>query len=60
MMTMAWICMAGAVFVTVLLLGDVRREIEYNRKRKIRQKGADYGLQKTAYRENRELLRRCG
>lgn len=65
MLTAAWVIMGITVLMTILLLGDVRREMKYNSSgmineyRNNEERGTDHGLQETAYREGREFLRRC-
>ena len=65
MLAMAWVLMGLAILVSGVLLGDLKREMEYN----IKDKGNDYaliilegdhhGLQEANHRESRVVLRRC-
>ena len=65
MLAMAWVLMGLAILTSMVLLGDLKREIEYNNK----DKGSDYaliifegdhhGLQEANHRESRVILRRC-
>lgn len=65
-MMIAWVFMAIAILAAGLLLGDLKAEMEYNECMKYYGMTADetegeyYGLQETAYRQNRNVLRRCG
>lgn len=65
MLTIAWIFMGIAILGSGMILGDLKHEIEYNNKNEssayalIITKGEQYGLQKTDYREDRIVLRRC-
>lgn len=62
----AWIFMAMAIFAAWLLLGDLKKEMEYNGCIDhddiaiVGIEGDEHGLQETAYRQNREFLCRCG
>lgn len=63
MLTIAWCFMGIAILAAVLLLDDLRKEMEYNKYNNegmVRRKGDCHGLQKTAYRSGGNVLRRCG
>lgn len=61
MLTAAWILMGFAILATIILLGDLKREKEYNNKiYMVISEGGHYGSQETAYRYDREILYRCG
>lgn len=60
MLIYAWICMGCAIFVGGLLLGDLKREMEYDKMIQKKHEGDHYGLQETVGRQSGELLRRCG
>lgn len=65
MLILAWICMVIAILAAGLLLGDLKAEMEYNEYMQYYGASADetegeyYGLQETAYRQSRNVLRRC-
>ena len=65
MLTMAWVLMSLAILASGVLLGDLKREIEYNNKDKGRDyaliilEGDHHGLQEANHRESRVILRRC-
>ena len=65
MLTIAWIFMAVAILATGVLLGDLRHEIEYNKKNRsiepvlIITEGDRHGLQKADYRQDRVVFSRC-
>lgn len=59
MIAAAWIFMSIAILASVLLLGDLMKELEYNKKVRKRTKGEWYGLQETTYRDGGNFLRRC-
>ena len=65
MLAMAWVLMGLAILTSMVLLGDLKREIEYNIKDKgndcalIIFEGEHHGLQEANHRENRVILRRC-
>lgn len=61
MMTAAWILMGIAILASGILLGDLKREKEYNNRVYVEiPEGGHYGSQETAYRYDREILYRCG
>lgn len=61
MLTAAWIFMGIAILASAVLLGDLRREKEYNNRAYIEiTEGGRYGSQETAHRHDREVLYRCG
>lgn len=65
MLILAWVFMGIAIFASVLLLGDLKREMEYNNMNGsdefalIIVEGEYNGLQKTDHRESRVVLPRC-
>ena len=65
MLIMAWVLMSLAILASWVLLGDLKREIEYNNKDKGRDyaliilEGDHHGLQEANHRESRVVLRRC-
>ena len=60
MLTAAWIFMGIAISASIVLLGDLKREKEYNNKIYMEiSEGGHYGSQKTAYRHDRKILYRC-
>lgn len=62
MLTAAWIFMGIAIIASVALLGDLKKEQEYNYNIMIysrRTEGGRYGTQETADRYDREILYRC-
>ena len=66
MLILAWIFMGIAILTSALLLGDLRREIEYNNMNGsedfalIITEGEYHGLQETNHRKSRVILSRCG
>lgn len=65
MLILAWMFMAIAILATVVLLSDLREEIEYNNMNGSNEfaliitEGDHHGLQEADHRENRVVLRRC-
>ena len=65
MLIMAWVLMSLAILASWVLLGDLKREIEYNNKDKGRDyaliilEGDHHGLQEANHRDSRVVLRRC-
>ena len=65
MLIIAWVFMGIAIFATALLLGDLKREIEYNNMNGsenfalIITEGDRYGLQEADHRQSRVVLPRC-
>ena len=66
MLMIAWMFMIVAILAAGLLLGDLKAEMEYNENMQYcgmtaeEVEGEYYGLQETADRKNRNVLRRCG
>ena len=65
MLAIAWVLMGMAILLTGALLGDLKREIEYNNTDRgteyalIILEGDHHGLQEANHRESRVILRRC-
>lgn len=65
MLIIAWVFLGIGILASALLLGDLRREIEYNNMNGradlalITTEGDYYGLQETDHRQDRIILRRC-
>ena len=61
MLTAAWIFMGIAISASIVLLGDLKREKEYNNRAYTETvSGGNHGSQKKADRYDREVLYRCG
>ena len=65
MLMIAWVFMGIAILASALLLGDLKREMEYNDMNGndvfvlITTEGDHYGLQEADNRKNRIILPRC-
>ncbi len=65
MLIVAWVFMGIAILAAGLLLGDLKREMEYNYKDGSKElallitEGDHYGLQEADHRKSRVILRRC-
>ena len=66
MLIVAWIFMGIAILASALLLGDLKREMEYNYMNGSEEfaliitEGEYHGLQEADYRKSRVILPRCG
>ncbi|MDO5414611.1 MAG: hypothetical protein Q4F78_04010 [Bacillota bacterium] len=66
MLIVAWIFMGIAILASALLLGDLKREMEYNymngseKFALIITEGEYHGLQEADHRKSRVILPRCG
>lgn len=65
MLIIAWVFMGIAIFTSVLLLGDLKREMRYNYMNGNKEfsliitEGDHYGLQEADHRQSRVILPRC-